>query len=376
MKTPLVIQGHFLHHPYSGQGVFLRECLKVWSAEGYTLEVLVWYQNEEQKRTIGDFLESIGATPRWFFFPSTIPFRLALGWWEMVTIPKVLRDKQKAHHYFSPSFHPMLVAGGPQTKSLQMVLHDTFLLEDASYTKGRIRKIYNALLRRTAKNPAIQLWTVSETSKQAIESLLTPVHTVCVAGCGIDHLQNIDTTSWKDLQQRFSLEHPYILYQGGYDERKNVPMLIDAFQRWKELYPKLHLVLCGNSLHATSLYTDVERLAQVEGIIHTGFVSSSDLRGLFQHAEVVVSPSRAEGFNIVVGEALMEKTPVLASDIPVHRELWSKYVVLTHFANEEETDAAFIQARSMKETGDLLPQEQKKALSWLTQAGKISATFV
>ena len=58
-----------------------------------------------------------------------------------------------------------------------------------------------------------------------------------------------------------------------------------------------------------------------EDIVYTGYVLDADLRALVAGAAAYVFPSLYEGFGIPIEEALAKGTPVLASDIPVFREV-------------------------------------------------------
>jgi glycosyltransferase involved in cell wall biosynthesis len=52
-----------------------------------------------------------------------------------------------------------------------------------------------------------------------------------------------------------------------------------------------------------------------------GYVGSDELANLYRTAEIVLVPSLAEGFSIPVAEAVTRGVPVVASEIPAHREL-------------------------------------------------------
>ena len=47
----------------------------------------------------------------------------------------------------------------------------------------------------------------------------------------------------------------------------------------------------------------------------------SDVRGIYAETDIVLCPSRAESFNRVAVEAMLNGIPVVASDLPAHRAL-------------------------------------------------------
>ena len=56
-------------------------------------------------------------------------------------------------------------------------------------------------------------------------------------------------------------------------------------------------------------------------VIFTGFVEDNELGVLYQVADVYVSCSLSEGFNLPLIEAQYFGLPVVAFDIPTHREV-------------------------------------------------------
>jgi glycosyltransferase involved in cell wall biosynthesis len=117
---------------------------------------------------------------------------------------------------------------------------------------------------------------------------------------------------------------------GTFEPRKNLPMLLRA---WEQLHIRsqvmLPLVLCG----APGWKNDDLRPILSQGehagwLINLGYVSDAVLGQLYRRAVMVCCPSLYEGFGLPVLEAMGMGTPVLASDIPVHREVAGTAAVL------------------------------------------------
>ena len=96
------------------------------------------------------------------------------------------------------------------------------------------------------------------------------------------------------------------------DSRKNVPLLLHAFARVREVHPDLKLVLTGEEPdeRIKGLLRD---LGIAEAVTCKGIVSAADLLRLYQGAQLFVLPSNQEGLGIVVLEALACGTPVVAT---------------------------------------------------------------
>ncbi|HEX6199343.1 MAG TPA: glycosyltransferase family 1 protein [Thermoanaerobaculia bacterium] len=116
----------------------------------------------------------------------------------------------------------------------------------------------------------------------------------------------------------------YALSVGTLEPRKNLETLLEA---WRALRRRRSgaappLVLCGAfGWKAEGLRTRVEA-ARAEGWLHhLGYVDEAALAALYRGARLFVFPSRYEGFGLPVLEALAAGVPVVASDLPVVREL-------------------------------------------------------
>jgi glycosyltransferase involved in cell wall biosynthesis len=120
-------------------------------------------------------------------------------------------------------------------------------------------------------------------------------------------------------------KRPFVLIPAGGDPRKNVAAAVAAVARYRGTgRGALRAIVTGalTDAQAAALHTLAHRLAlPADAVELRGSVSDADLHGLYRAAEFVLVPSFAEGFSIPVAEAVLRGTPVVASDLPVHREL-------------------------------------------------------
>lgn len=118
-------------------------------------------------------------------------------------------------------------------------------------------------------------------------------------------------------------DRPYVCWVGTLEPRKGVGVLVDAFARCVEEHDLPHrLVLVGPRGWLGSAGEVVRRAAALaDRVLPTGPVEPARLRALYRGADVFALPSRHEGFGLPVLEAMVQGTAVLASDLPVLREV-------------------------------------------------------
>jgi glycosyltransferase involved in cell wall biosynthesis len=114
----------------------------------------------------------------------------------------------------------------------------------------------------------------------------------------------------------------YLLMVSTIEPRKNHIRLIEAWERIRRLVdPGLQLVVVGGLGWGHGQITNrMKRWQQRGGLHHLTAVPTADLRLFYSNAEAVVCPSVVEGFDMSGIEAMICGTPVIASDIDVHRE--------------------------------------------------------
>lgn len=118
---------------------------------------------------------------------------------------------------------------------------------------------------------------------------------------------------------------PYFVVIGTLEARKNHLLLL---QVWRELVSKMgraspHLVIIGRrGWECESALDMLDRCPALKGFVHElGPCEDADLQRHLRHARALLFPSFVEGFGMPVVEALTAGVPVIASDLPVFREV-------------------------------------------------------
>jgi glycosyltransferase involved in cell wall biosynthesis len=113
---------------------------------------------------------------------------------------------------------------------------------------------------------------------------------------------------------------PFVLHIGSGIARKRLDILFEVFAHLRARHPGLQLVQQGAALSDTQK-AQVDRLGIGDAILQPPKLDRRALAGLYRRAAALLVTSDAEGFCIPVIEALACGTIVVASDIPVLREV-------------------------------------------------------
>jgi len=156
-------------------------------------------------------------------------------------------------------------------------------------------------------------------------------------------------------------ESPEFLHVGSNIPRKRIDVLLNVFAMVKNEIPGARLVKIGGRITPDQASMS-ERLNIASSITYFPFIPP-ERRGViaaaYRRASVVLVPSEAEGFGLPVAEALACGSAVLASDLPVLREVggdiaryqpvgdldaWANTAI--KLANEKRDDAKTCRSKS------------------------------
>jgi glycosyltransferase involved in cell wall biosynthesis len=203
-----------------------------------------------------------------------------------------------------------------------VTVHDVIQFVLPEYAWRKISRLYFGLVSAGARR-ADAVITVSECSKRDIEKLLgLPPERIHVIGNAVDASLFPVRDPWllANVRERYGIGPRFVLYFGGFDLRKNVPRLIQAYARLPErLRREYQLVIAGRYQHlGHPLYPDprvtVHSLGLEGNVVFTGQIREQDKGPLYSAATLFAFPSLYEGFGMTPLEAMACGTPVVTSN--------------------------------------------------------------
>ncbi|MEO6458446.1 MAG: glycosyltransferase family 1 protein [Chloroflexia bacterium] len=157
----------------------------------------------------------------------------------------------------------------------------------------------------------------------------TPKRKINVIYPGIDrpsqlHLENENNTT---ATGRPFDGAPYILCLGPWVGRKNLRVVIAAFERLAERHENVKLVVTGSKPRGMKGEGPEELMSRLPPHIRrrvhlNGHLPSAELQEIIRGASILAYPSRFEGFGLPPLEAMSVGVPVVASDTQVAREVY------------------------------------------------------
>jgi glycosyltransferase involved in cell wall biosynthesis len=119
------------------------------------------------------------------------------------------------------------------------------------------------------------------------------------------------------------VEKPFIFHVGSPFPHKNIQRLIEAFEVLRQNNPKLLLVLAGKKEYYFEQLEDWHKQrSSYRATIYAGFVPDTQLRWLYENAEVYVLPSLSEGFGLPGLEAMAHGCPLVSSNATCLPEIY------------------------------------------------------
>ncbi|MBI4068142.1 glycosyltransferase [Candidatus Kaiserbacteria bacterium] len=221
-------------------------------------------------------------------------------------------DIISAQDPFETGFVAWLVAR-MQNVPLHIQVHTDFL--SAAYARHSFLNRTRVWVAGFVLRRASRIRVVSERIKSSIEKqyhLRAPV-TVLPIFADVERIHGASPD--KELLVRFAAYKTKLLVVSRLESEKNVGLAIRAFAR--SAPSDTCLIIVGSGSENASLKHFAKRLNVAERVF---FDADAEAASYFKFADLVLVPSKYEGYGLVIVEALAAGKPVLSTDVGVARE--------------------------------------------------------
>ncbi len=181
-------------------------------------------------------------------------------------------------------------------------------------------------------------------------------------------------------RERLGATNGYFVALGTLEPRKNLGLLLDAWELLRRNRPEaaLPLILVGpDGWKNRALKSRLARL-EGQGVRHLGRIPRSELIAVLQGARALVYPSLYEGFGLPVAEAMACGVPVLVSDRSSLPEVAGDAGLLFDPTDAEGLAAALARIATDSDLARALGargRELSRRFSWARAATQLAAVF-
>ncbi len=326
-KFQLGFQGWFLGEPYTGIGKHCIGLLRA-LAKKSEVELVIPVPIEVQ-------IDGIPSEALHLLKPKkNLPPSLRKAYWERVQVPAFFKKYELDWEYY-PYPCPL---PEPSKHRRAMTVHDLILWEDPRYKGSRLKAKYHLEAKRSLVHMD-RLFTVSKTIHDQLG-----IPSAEVLFNAVDFKANATPDLKQDLKK--------LVYLGGYDLRKQVPLLVHAFAEFHKKNTEYSLELLGAPLHASKLYPKIPKHPAVK---ERGSLSDVEIQRALESAGALIHAPDSEGFNLPLLEAMTLGLPAIVNDLPINREISQNTALFWKPSKKNEL------ARILRELED--PKFRKKIIA-------------
>ncbi|MDR1160769.1 MAG: glycosyltransferase family 4 protein [Tannerellaceae bacterium] len=192
-------------------------------------------------------------------------------------------------------------------------IHDLIFLRYPRLYSAIDRRIYAYKFKQACRQ-SDRIIAVSEQTKRDIISFFSIDEDkidIVYSRCNLAFYSKVSDEGKATVREKYALLHPYILYVGSIEERKNLLLIVKALKGIKEDITLLAIGRHTPYMDTVESYMKENNLqGRVRFLTNVPF---ADLPAFYQMAEIFVYPSFFEGFGLPILEALVSDVPVIAA---------------------------------------------------------------
>ncbi len=339
----------------------------------YVLFINSWHNPKAELAQFGKYKN---VSIKQFHIPNKL---LNLSFWYLHW-PHIDRMLGGVEKFWMPNIN--FVALSNDTK-LILTIHD-LSFEIFSETFSFKRKLWHHFINtRGLCKRADKIIAVSDSSKKDIVEYygIDPAKVERIYNAVAEDIQQLDHNDPHliAVKEKYHLPFNFIFYLGTIEPRKNIPAIVDAFDRLKSLHnPELEkfklVVAGGKGWGVDNIFRKMRNAKSTEDIIFTSCVTNQDKAAVYTLASLFVYPSFFEGFGIPVLEAMRCGVPVVTSNVSSLPEVVGDGAVMV---DPDNPDEIYLAMKELLLNKDFYQQMKNKGLrqsirfNWMTSAREL-----
>ena len=251
--------------------------------------------------------------------------------WESVGVARAARNLEPPADVVHIPHQIPPVIGSRRGTAEVVTIHDLIPYILPEYQGSRVVRLRLALARHWLRRASRIIAPSQATVRDIVMILGLPRHRIAIIplaatpGYG-PAISESDLLAVERVRQRYGIPGRYVFNIGGFDARKNLPILVEAFAHTVATTDSnkcgegpVTLVIggaphSGNERVFPDLEPIIRRLGLERRVILTGKVLAEDVLPLHQGATVYCTPSSYEGFGLTPLDAMACGVPVIAAN--------------------------------------------------------------
>lgn len=203
-------------------------------------------------------------------------------------------------------------------------LHDIIPIQYPEFCPQRAEQRHRERLRTIASKGNLIVANSHYTAASIREYLLnrSPIPIPVV----VSPLANTFSVATREMRSKLTDCHPYFIHIGTLEGRKNIGHLLNV---WRNVISHFgardapRLILVGKrGWECETVFDILERSRELAShVVELSGITDKELMNLLRSSRGLITVSFVEGFGLPPVEAVREGIPVIASDIPAHREV-------------------------------------------------------
>lgn len=237
------------------------------------------------------------------------PGRLVQRAWKTIHFPPFDWLAGPADIYHFPNFIIPPLGRGRAV----VTIHDVSFLRFPEAAEPKNLRYLNHHIRRTVDRADLILTDSDFSAREMQECLHVPPDRIKTVHLGLTgNMRAPDDATVQSVRTEWLLDRPYLIFVGTLEPRKNLPFLIEVFERLSAFDGDL--IIAGmRGWKFEPILERMQRSPLAARIRYLDYVPESHLPALYAGATAFVFPSRYEGFGFPPLEAMRCGTPVCSS---------------------------------------------------------------